>query len=154
MEAGSAGPVATASVGYGKRTQGTWYRVSFVDRTNGHHHPARRVPVSCLWCPGSVRALPYPGTGHGWPRRRGRRGGRPAAIDAEKLTAIVAALDGGATKAAACRTFGIKRSTLIDSLARIGWSAGIKVRGDTSDTPTATDRSPDRRVIRSARGST
>jgi hypothetical protein len=36
------------------------------------------------------------------------------------------ALDGGATKAAVCRTFGIKRSTLIDSLARIGWSAGIK----------------------------
>src|SRR3954454_4154249 len=32
---------------------------------------------------------------------------------------------GGATKAAVCRTFGIKRSTLIDSLARIGWSAGI-----------------------------
>jgi DNA invertase Pin-like site-specific DNA recombinase len=61
-------------------------------------------------------------------RRRGRRGGRPAVIDAEKLGAITAALDGGATKAAVCRTFGIKRSTLIDSLARIGWSAGIKAR--------------------------
>ena len=45
-------------------------------------------------------------------RRRGRRGGRPAAIDAEKLAAVIAALDGGATKAAVCRTFGIKRSTL------------------------------------------
>src|SRR6202453_5038751 len=67
-------------------------------------------------------------------RRRGRRGGRPVAIDAEKVTAIVAALDGGATKATVCRTFGIKRSTLIDSLARIGWSAGIKVRRDTSAT--------------------
>jgi DNA invertase Pin-like site-specific DNA recombinase len=55
--------------------------------------------------------------------RRGRRGGRPAAIDAEKLSAVVAALDGGATKAAVCRTFGIKRSTLLDSLARMGWSA-------------------------------
>src|ERR1700693_4994225 len=32
-------------------------------------------------------------------RRRGRRGGRPVAIDAEKLIAIVAALEGGATKA-------------------------------------------------------
>jgi DNA invertase Pin-like site-specific DNA recombinase len=54
-------------------------------------------------------------------RRRGRRGGRPSAIDAEKLAAVVAALDGGATKAAVCRTFGIKRSTLLDTLARIGW---------------------------------
>lgn len=54
--------------------------------------------------------------------RRGRRGGRPTAIDAEKLAAVTAALEGGASKAAVCRTFGIKRSTLIDSLARIGWS--------------------------------
>jgi DNA invertase Pin-like site-specific DNA recombinase len=61
-------------------------------------------------------------------RRRGRRGGRPAAIDAEKLAAVTAALDGGATKAAVCRTFGLKRSTLIDSLARIGWFAGRKVQ--------------------------
>ena len=61
-------------------------------------------------------------------RRRGRRGGRPAAIDTEKLAAVTAALDGGASKAAVCRTFGIKRSTLIDSLARSGWSAGIKVQ--------------------------
>ena len=61
-------------------------------------------------------------------RRRGRRGGRPVAIDAEKLGAVITALDSGATKAAVCRTFGIKRSTLIDSLARIGWSAGIKVK--------------------------
>jgi DNA invertase Pin-like site-specific DNA recombinase len=61
-------------------------------------------------------------------KRRGRRGGRPLAIDAEKLAAVIAALDGGATKAAVCRTFGIKRSTLIDSLARIGWSAGLVTR--------------------------
>ena len=59
-------------------------------------------------------------------RRRGRRGGRPTTIDAEKLGAVTVALNGGATKAAVCRTFGIKRSTLIDSLARIGWSAGLK----------------------------
>ena len=87
-------------------------------------------------------------------QRRGRRGGRPIAIDVEKLTAVVAALDGGATKAAACRTFGIKRSTLIDSLDRIGWSAGLKVRGGVSDTTTAIDRSPARRAIRSAHRST
>ena len=54
------------------------------------------------------------------------RGGRPTTIDAEKLGAVTVALNGGATKAAVCRTFGLKRSTLIDSLARIGWSAGLK----------------------------
>ena len=48
-------------------------------------------------------------------RRRGRRGGRPVAIDTEKMAAVVAALEGGAMKAAVCRTFGIKRSTLINS---------------------------------------
>ena len=48
-------------------------------------------------------------------RRRGRHGGRPVAIDAEKLAAVIAALEGGATKAAVCRTFGVRRSTLIDS---------------------------------------
>jgi DNA invertase Pin-like site-specific DNA recombinase len=58
-------------------------------------------------------------------RRRGRRGGRPPTMDAEKLAAVTAALEGGASKAAICRTFGIKRSTLIDSLARIGWSPGV-----------------------------
>jgi DNA invertase Pin-like site-specific DNA recombinase len=57
-----------------------------------------------------------------------RRGGRPAVIDAEKLGAVITALDSGATKAAVCRTFGVKRSTLIDSLARIGWSAGIQAK--------------------------
>ena len=79
-------------------------------------------------------------------RRRGRRGGRPFAIDAEKLGAVITALDGGATKAAVCRTFGVKRSTLIDSLARIGWSAGIK-EGGMSGTTTATERRPNRRVV-------
>ena len=58
-------------------------------------------------------------------RRRGRRGGRPVVVDAEKLSAVIAALDSGATKAAVCRTFGIRRSTLIDSLARISSTAGF-----------------------------
>lgn len=53
------------------------------------------------------------------------------------MAAFVAALEGGATKAAVCRTFGIKRSTLIDSLVRIGWSAGAKLQGSMSDAPTA-----------------
>lgn len=39
---------------------------------------------------------------------------------------------GGATKAAVCRTFGIKRSTLLDTLARIGWQGPGRAgtRGD------------------------
>jgi DNA invertase Pin-like site-specific DNA recombinase len=85
-------------------------------------------------------------------RRRGRWGGRPVAIDAEKMAAVVAALDDGTTKAAVCRTFGIKRSTLIDSLTRIGWSAAAKPQESMSDAPTAIDRDPDRRTVRSAHG--
>lgn len=83
-------------------------------------------------------------------RRRGRRGGRPVVIDTEKMAAVVAALEGGTTKAAVCRTFAIKRSTLINSLARIGWSAGAKLEGSTNDAPTAIERGPDNRAVRSA----
>lgn len=64
-------------------------------------------------------------------RRRGRRGGRPLAIPQEKLTVITESLSNGMSKAAVCRTFDVKRSTLIDTLARIGW------KGITS---TSTDR--------------
>ena len=80
-------------------------------------------------------------------RRRGRQGGRPVAIDAEKLTAVIAALDTGTTKAAVCRTFGIRRSTLVDSLARVGWSAGLKGPGGMSGATAATERNPDRRFF-------
>lgn len=55
-------------------------------------------------------------------RRRGRRGGRPTAIEPEKLEAVIAALESGTSKAAVCRTFGIARSTLIDTLARADWT--------------------------------
>jgi DNA invertase Pin-like site-specific DNA recombinase len=58
-------------------------------------------------------------------RRRGRRGGRPIAIETEKLEAVIAALEDGASKAAVCRTFGIARSTLIDTLARAGWTGAV-----------------------------
>ena len=51
-------------------------------------------------------------------KNRGRIGGRPRAIDDEKLSTIKKALADGMSKAAVCRTFGVKRSTLIDSLNR------------------------------------
>ncbi|MDA3919858.1 MAG: recombinase family protein [Salinisphaera sp.] len=54
-------------------------------------------------------------------KRRGRVGGRPPAIVGEKLDAIIDALDDGMSKAAVCRSFGVKRTTLIDTLARVGW---------------------------------
>jgi|APCry1669192319_1035405.scaffolds.fasta_scaffold17231_2 DNA invertase Pin-like site-specific DNA recombinase len=57
-------------------------------------------------------------------RRRGRIGGRPPAIVGEKLEAITTALKGGMNKAAVCRNFGVKRTTLIETLARISWPTG------------------------------
>jgi len=35
----------------------------------------------------------------------------------------------GTSKGAVCRTFGLKRTTLIDFLAWIGWSAGLRDTG-------------------------
>jgi transposase-like protein len=70
------------------------------------------------------------------------------AIDAEKLAAVIAALDTGATKSSVCRTFGISRSTLVDSLARIGWSPGLnKQEGGTSGSSTDIDRGTDRAAV-------
>jgi DNA invertase Pin-like site-specific DNA recombinase len=53
-------------------------------------------------------------------RRRGRVGGRPPAIAGEKLDAILSALEAGMSKAAVCRNFAVKRTTLIETLARMG----------------------------------
>lgn len=55
-------------------------------------------------------------------KRRGRHSGRPRALNAEKLESVLAALNSGTSKAAVCRAFSIPRSTLIDSLARVGWT--------------------------------
>ncbi len=55
-------------------------------------------------------------------RLRGRLGGRPVAVNAEKLATIIAALEAGVRPSTVCRTFGIARSTLRDTLARAGWS--------------------------------
>jgi DNA invertase Pin-like site-specific DNA recombinase len=57
-------------------------------------------------------------------KKRGRVGGRPLAIVGEKLEAITAALNGGMSKAAVCRNFGVKRTTLIDTLARLKSNLG------------------------------
>lgn len=52
-------------------------------------------------------------------RKRGRIGGRPRIISQEKMDAILKALNSGMSKAAVCRTFEVKRSTLIDALHRL-----------------------------------
>ena len=59
-------------------------------------------------------------------KRRGRIGGRPPVIAGEKLEAILAALDDGMSKAAVCRNFGVKRTTLIETLARVGWPSATE----------------------------
>ncbi len=64
-------------------------------------------------------------------KRRGRIGGRPLAITGEKLETIIAALDGGMSKAAVCRNFGVKRTTLIETLTRIGWQGPGKISDDS-----------------------
>jgi DNA invertase Pin-like site-specific DNA recombinase len=64
--------------------------------------------------------------GLGAAKRRGRIGGRPQAITGEKLDAIIAALESGMSKAATCRNFGVKRTTLIETLARFGWPASTR----------------------------
>jgi DNA invertase Pin-like site-specific DNA recombinase len=62
-------------------------------------------------------------------RRRGRKGGRPPSLDPEKVEQIVAALEGGASKASVCRTFRVPRSTLVDTLARVGWAGPLAPPG-------------------------
>ena len=51
-------------------------------------------------------------------KKRGRKGGRPKLISDEKMEAIIEALNSGSSKAAICRTFDIKRSTLYDAISR------------------------------------
>ena len=51
-------------------------------------------------------------------KSRGRKGGRPRVIDGEKLQTIKENLQNGMSKAAICRNFSIKRTTLYDALDR------------------------------------
>lgn len=52
-------------------------------------------------------------------RRRGKRGGRPPVLSKEKLASILSALEGNASKASVCRSFGVKRSTLANYLKKV-----------------------------------
>jgi DNA invertase Pin-like site-specific DNA recombinase len=53
-------------------------------------------------------------------RRRGRRGGRPRRLDAERVGAAKAMLAEGRSLSAAARVTGVPRSTLADALRRVG----------------------------------
>lgn len=68
-------------------------------------------------------------------KRRGRTGGRPPAIVGEKQEAILQALEEGMSKAAVCRNFGVKRTTLIDTLERIGWSGPLPLKEREQNDP-------------------
>lgn len=60
--------------------------------------------------------------------KRGRRGGRPPALSTEKIEAITKALEQGASQVSVCRSFGVPRSTLIDTLRRMAWTKGADGR--------------------------
>ena len=59
-------------------------------------------------------------------RRRGGLGGRPRAIDSEKLEAFLSTLKTGDSKAAVSRNFGVGRMTLFRVLARCGLEASAQ----------------------------
>lgn len=52
-------------------------------------------------------------------KQRGKTGGRPKAISIEKMQAIHKALKSGTSKAAICRTFNVRRTTLYDNLEKM-----------------------------------
>lgn len=81
-------------------------------------------------------------------KRRGRRGGRPPALGSEQIEQVVAALDSGASKASVCRSFKVARSTLLDTLARVGWSGPLTV--PPSDGAATKLPPPRRRIARKA----
>jgi DNA invertase Pin-like site-specific DNA recombinase len=78
-------------------------------------------------------------------RRRGRTGGRPPALDAERIEQITKALDGGASKASVCRAFQVPRSTLLDTLARVGWTGPMAPPGGKAPAPSAKTAAAQRR---------
>ncbi len=81
-------------------------------------------------------------------KRRGRKGGRRPTVDPERLEGIVAALEGGASKASVCRSFKVPRSTLLDTLARAGWTGPAgKASGSESGGSTGPKRKAAARAV-------
>jgi DNA invertase Pin-like site-specific DNA recombinase len=78
-------------------------------------------------------------------RRRGRTGGRPPALDAETIEQVTAALEGGASKASVCRAFQVPRSTLLDTLARVGWTGPMALPVEKAVTASARKPAAQRR---------
>ena len=87
--------------------------------------PHREFPVQRLRRARPARAGSDQGAGHDRacrrPPTRSERG-RPPALDPEKDEQIIAAFDGPPSKASVCRSFKVPRSTLIDTLNRVGWT--------------------------------
>ena len=76
-------------------------------------------------------------------KRRGRKGGRPPAINQEKLEMALEALKKGASKMSVARSFQIPRTTLLNTLERIGWqppSEDEKSDGNIQDRPAEYDQ--------------
>ena len=77
-------------------------------------------------------------------RQRGRKGGRPRCLDAEKLDAAQALLASGMTVTAAARSIGVPRSTLVDSLSRAGMLVGTD---NSAQMPTVDNAEPVSRCV-------
>lgn len=73
-------------------------------------------------------------------RSKGRFPGRPKKIDDETMQSIVQALNAGATRQHVYTTFKVSRTTLNDSLKRVGWREPgdqVNLPGSPSSNPTA-----------------
>ena len=68
-------------------------------------------------------------------KRRGRVGGRPRRLDAERIEAAQALLQTGLSVSAAARAVGVPRSTLVDSLSRHVPEAAVLASSPAIKTP-------------------
>lgn len=121
MEARPAWPLPLSLDSHRHQSSGTRGGVSVPHRTDGYDHTTRRVSHQWVWVTAQYeRALARERIMAGLEaaKRRGKRGGRPHAISNETLEVIREAMKNGTSKAAICRTLGVKRSTLYDALAR------------------------------------
>ena len=77
-------------------------------------------------------------------RRRGHRGGRPVSDRCRETRRCDRGAGQRRHQGCGLSHLGIKRSTLLDSLARIGWAPALQGAGGVSGATTAIDRSPAR----------